>query len=311
MRVVLAGSPDVAVVTLNALVAMDHPDIDIVGIITQPARAVGRKKVLTPTPLAEAADAHGLPCETPDDAAGLVEALRSFDADLAVAVAYGRLIGADARSVPRQGWWNVHYSLLPAYRGATPVQHALLAGDRRTGVTIFQIDEGLDTGPILASREHPIEPFLHAGELLSELAGVGAALLVETLAQAAEGSLTATAQRGVPSLAPKLGREAGRLDFGEPVSQIFRRWQAVTPEPGAFTTISGKDASLAIRRARPAPDVVDLTPGSVQARAGRVLIGCGRGALEVSDVQPSGKKPMSAADWLRGAGLDVVCGGQY
>lgn len=308
MRVVLAGSPDVAVVTLNALMAMDHPEIDIVGVISQPARPVGRKKVLTPTPLAQAAEVHGLPCATPDDAVGLVEALQRFDSDLAVAVAYGRLIGAKARSIPRQGWWNVHYSLLPQYRGATPVQHALLAGDRRTGVTIFQIDEGLDTGPILARQEHAIEPFLHSGQLLSQLAEVGAELLVETLTQAAEGSLRASAQDGDASAAPKLARDAGRLNFTEPVSQVFRRWQAVTPEPGAFTTIHGKDTQLAILRARPAPEVVELGPGEVRAVDGRVLIGCARGALEVTDVQPSGKKPMSAADWLRGAGPDVICG---
>ena len=309
MRVVVAGSPDVAVVTLDALMTMNHPEIDIVGVISQPARPVGRKRVLTPTPLAEAAEVHGLPCATPYDAAGLVEALQEFHPDLAVAVAYGRLIGADARAIPRLGWWNVHYSLLPHYRGATPVQHALLAGDRRTGVTIFQIDEGLDTGPILATREHPIEPFLHSGQLLSQLAEVGAGLLAETLVQAAEGSLSQAPQDGQPSMAPKLSRDAGRLDFTEPVSQVFRRWQAVTPEPGAFTTIHGKDSQLAILRARPAPEVVELGPGEVRAVDGRVLIGCARGALEVTDVQPAGKKPMSAADWLRGAGPDVICGG--
>ncbi len=309
MRVVVAGSPDVAVVTLDALTRLNHPDIDIVGVISQPARPVGRKRVLTPTPLAQAAEGYGLPCATPDDAAGLVGALHQFEPDLAVAVAYGRLIGSDARAIPRLGWWNVHYSLLPHYRGATPVQHSLLAGDRRTGVTIFQIDEGLDTGPILARKEHAIEPFLHSGQLLSQLAEVGAGLLAETLVQAAEGSLSKAPQNGQPSMAPKLGRDAGRLDFTEPVSQVFRRWQAVTPEPGAFTTIQGKDSQLAILRARPAPEVVELGQGEVRAVHGRVLIGCARGALEVTDVQPAGKKPMSAADWLRGAGPDVICGG--
>jgi len=309
MRVVVAGSPDVAVVTLDALIAMENPAVDIVGVISQPARPVGRKKVLTPTPLSQAAEAHNLPCATPADAAGLVDALRQFDPDLAVAVAYGRLIGAEARSLPTQGWWNVHYSLLPKYRGATPVQHALLAGDKRTGVTIFQIDEGLDTGPILARKEHAIEPFLHAGELLSQLAEVGAGLLVQTISEAALGPVPTTAQEGEPSAAPKLGRDVGRLDFTEPVSQVFRRWQAVTPEPGAFTTIQGKNTVLGVLRARPAPDVVDLEPGEVRGIAGRVLIGCGRGALEVTDVRPAGKKQMSAADWLRGAGPDVICGG--
>lgn len=308
MRVVVAGSPDVAVVTLNALLAMEHPAIEIVGVISQPPRPVGRKKVLTPTPLARAAEKNGLPCATPEDAAGLVDALTQFDPDLAVAVAYGRLIGAEARSIPRLGWWNVHYSLLPKYRGATPVQHALLAGDRTTGVTIFQIDEGLDTGPVLSSQEHSIEPFLHAGELLDQLAEVGAGLLVETLSGAKDGTLRPAPQQGEPSAAPKLGRDAGLLDFSEPVNQVFRRWQAVTPEPGAFTRIQSKDTALAILRARPAPDVVDLGPGEVRDVAGRVLIGCGRGALEVTDVQPAGKTPMSAADWLRGAGPDVICG---
>lgn len=307
MRVVVAGSPDVAVTTLEALLA--SPDeIDVVGVITQPPRPVGRKKVLTETPLARAAAAHGLHCVTPQDASELESALRLFDADVAVAVAYGRLIGEQARSIPRLGWWNVHYSLLPKYRGATPVQHALLHGDRRTGVTIFQIDEGLDTGPILATAEYAIEPFVHAGELLAQLARVGAELLRETLVGARNNSLSVSPQEGEPSFAPKLDREDGRLDFTQPVHAVFRRWQAVTPEPGAFTAIRPKDTVLAIIRARPAPDVVDLSPGEVRAVSGRVLIGCGRGALEVTEVQPSGKKPMTAADWLRGAGADVICG---
>lgn len=308
MRVVLAGSPEVAVTTLDALLAARRPEFEVVGVISQPARPVGRKKIITPTPLAQAAEGHGLPCLTPDDPRGLVDALQQLQPDLAVAVAYGRMIGEEARAVPRHGWWNVHFSLLPAHRGATPVQHALLAGDRRTGVTIFQIDEGLDTGDIVAQASHQIEPFVTAGELLSELAEIGGGLLVDTLVAEASGSLERRVQDGEASLAPKLPRKAGRLDFSDPVNQVFRRWQAVTPEPGAHTTVRGKDGALAILRARPAPDVVDLEPGQVVLRESRVLIGCARGALDVTEVQPAGKKPMSAADWLRGAGSDVVCG---
>lgn len=305
---VLAGSPEVAVTTLEALLSSKRPEFDVVGVITQPPRPVGRKKIITPTPLAEAATRHGLPCYTPADANGLVEALHELHPDLAVAVAYGRMIGEEARAVPGHGWWNVHFSLLPAHRGATPVQHALLAGDRRTGVTIFQIDHGLDTGDIVALAPHPIEPFVTAGELLAELAVHGGSLLVDTLVAEATGVLERRAQEGEPSLAPKLSRADGRLDFSGPVSTVFRRWQAVTPEPGAHTTLRGKDGVLAILRARPAPDVVDLDPGQVALQQARVLIGCGRGALEVTDVQPAGKTAMSAADWLRGAGPDVVCG---
>ena len=305
MRVVFAGSPPVARTVLEALV---KAGVNIVGVITQPDRPVGRKQIVTPTAVSQVAGEMGLPTETPANADALVDSLNRLQPDLVIAVAYGRLLTRAHLNIPPLGWWNLHFSLLPAWRGATPVQHALLAGDKTTGVTVFHIDEGLDTGPVLNQRAVPIEPFVDAGALLNQLAELGAAVLVETLGALQDGTLTPTPQQGTPSHAPKLTREDGRLDFGQPAAEVFRRWQAVTPEPGAFTSLVGREGGLRVLHARPSPDVVDLAPGEVAQRGGRVFVGCGRGALELLRVQPAGKRDMPAMDWWRGAGEGAHCG---
>lgn len=305
MRVVFAGSPDVARIALDALIEADIP---LVGVISQPDRPVGRKKTITPTPVSIRARDAALDLFRPVTQAELVDAVTTLQPDLVIVVAYGRLIGAEALEIPLHGWWNLHFSLLPSYRGATPVQHALLAGDRTTGVSVFQIDTGLDTGDVLGQRPVAIEPFVTAGELLETLAHEGASLLVELFHALEQGQLEARAQHGEVSLAPKLPADAGRLDFHQSVADVFRRWQAVTPEPGAYTTLRDREGRLVIRHARPAPDVVDLSVGQLELRGSKVFVGCGRGALELIRVHPSGKKEMSAADWARGLGHAVHCG---
>lgn len=305
MRVVFAGSPKVARGVAQALV---DNGVECVGVISQPDRPVGRKKTITPTPVSQWATEHGLPLARPTTAMELTEALQDFAPDLVVTVAYGRMISQEQLDIPPHGWWNVHFSLLPAYRGATPVQHALLAGERTTGVTVFRIDEGLDTGPIIAQEEYAIDPFVSAGELLMALGDLGSRLVVRAVGDLATNDVDYVAQTGTPSYAPKLAREAGNLDWAVPVAEVFRRWQAVTPEPGAYTTLSGTSTTLRILQARPAPDVFGLEPGEVSFQAKRVLVGCSRGALELQIVQPSGKKAMPAADWWRGVTPPVRCG---
>lgn len=305
MRIVFAGSPDVAAQVMGDL--LDR-GVALSGVISQPDRPVGRKKTITPTPVSELATQHGLELHRPASSEELSQAMSALRPDLVIAVAYGRILRREHLDVPTHGWWNLHFSLLPAYRGATPVQHALLAGDRTTGVSVFRIDEGLDTGEILGQRRHDIEPFCTAGELLTQLGTVGSELLVELLHHQASGDLHSSVQVGEASHAPKLDREAGRLNFHLPVAEVFRRWQAVTPEPGAFSAIQRRDGTLGIVHARPSPDVTDLSPGEVGQKDGRVFIGCSRGALEVITVHPAGKRPMSALDWWRGAGQGVHCG---
>ena len=305
MRVVFAGSPDVAAQVMAHLL---NSGVTLSAVISQPDRPVGRKKVVTATPVSQLAEQRGIELYRPEDGKQLTETLRQLRPDLVVAVAYGRILRSEHLEIPAHGWWNLHFSLLPAYRGATPVQHALLAGERTTGVTVFRIDHGLDTGDILGQRQHGIEPFSTAGDLLHQLGTLGAQLLVELLALQAKGALQSRSQEGEPSFAPKLDRDAGRLDFHRPVAEVFRRWQAVTPEPGAFTPLRDRSGGLGIVTARPSPDVVDLEPGVVNQRNDRVFVGCERGALELITVHPGGKRPMPAMDWWRGAGQGAHCG---
>lgn len=308
MRVVFAGSPDVARTVLEACVGSGMP---IVGVISQPDRPVGRKKVVTPTPVSAYATANGMALECPESSEELAAAIERLQPDLVIAVAYGRLITSDVLALPTHGWWNLHFSLLPAYRGATPVQHALLQGEVTTGVSVFQIDEGLDTGRILAQEAVIIRPLITAGELVVELAGIGAPLLIRTFHDFLAGHVEGTPQSGGVSLAPKLPRDAGLLDCSLPVAEVFRRFQATTPEPGAYLMLGEGahqvGARLGVRDARPLPEV-RCEPGVVDRIDDRVVVGCHDGALELREVQPAGKKAMTGEDWWRGVGRPVHCG---
>ncbi|MDR9433994.1 methionyl-tRNA formyltransferase [Pontimonas sp.] len=304
MRVVFAGSPEVA---RRVLDVVRQSGVSIVGVISQPDRPVGRKKTLTATPVSRFATDQQLPLWRPENAGELVDALRNLRPDLVIAVAYGRLITAEALAVPPHGWWNLHFSLLPAHRGATPVQHALLAGDDTTGVSVFQIDEGLDTGPLLGQRSHPVTPGITAGELLGELAEVGATLLVETVDALVHGTLSPRDQVGEATLAPKLPRDAGRLDCAQPADQVFRRYQATTPEPGAYVFLTDTQSRLGISKARLVGSH-QATPGVIERIEDTIVMGCGGGGLELLTVHPAGKNVMPATDWWRGVGRPVRCG---
>jgi methionyl-tRNA formyltransferase len=299
MRLVFAGTPAVAVPTLHVLAATH----DIVGVITRPDAPLGRKRVLTPSPVAAAAEALGLPiirtARLDEEATARITAL---DADLGVIVAYGGIVRDPLLSTPRHGWINLHFSLLPAWRGAAPVQRALIAGDAELGVSVFQLVPALDAGDVFAMRTVDVPEAATADVALSILAEAGAGVTAEVVAGIADGTATAAVQKGEVTLAPKLVFEDGALEWTQPVASVFARYRGVTPEPGAHTTIDG--ARLKILAAAPAPDAPSLAPGQITGTRTAVLIGCGDGALEVTRVQPAGKGAMNAADWWRGLRAD-------
>jgi methionyl-tRNA formyltransferase len=299
MRLVFAGTPAVAVPTLHALAARH----DIAAVITRPDAPLGRKRVLTPSPVAAAAEALGLPilktARLDEEATARVTAL---DADLGVIVAYGGIVREPLLSAPRHGWINLHFSLLPAWRGAAPVQRALIAGDAELGVSVFQLVPVLDAGDVFAMQPVEIPSDATADTALALLAEAGADATDDVVSGIADGTATATAQQGTVTLAPKLTFEDGALDWTRPVVTVFARYRGVTPEPGAHTSIDG--TRLKILAAAPSADAPALAPGEVTGTRTAVLIGCGDGALEVTRVQPAGKGPMNAADWWRGLRTD-------
>jgi methionyl-tRNA formyltransferase len=302
MRLIFAGTPEAAVPSLDALAASDH---DVVRVVTRPPAPLGRKRVLTPSPVEARATALGLPVLRASrlGAAETAE-LTDLGADLAVIVAYGGLVREPLLTAPRLGWINLHFSLLPRWRGAAPVQRALIAGDTTTGVDVFRLEAGLDTGPVLASEPVDIGALETAGHLLDRLAGIGARVLAGAVDRLADGSAVAVPQEGEPTLAPKLELADGRLDWTEPADRVFARIRGCTPEPGAWTTIG--DRRLKVLEAAPARETPRLDPGVVAAAGRQVLLGCGEGALELLRVQPEGRGAMPADAWLRGAGAGAV-----
>lgn len=302
LRIVFAGSPAVAVPSLEALLASDH---DVVGVVTREDSPLGRKRIITPTPVATAAEQAGVPvvkANRLDDA--VTESIAALEPDLGVVVAYGGLVREPLLGTPRLGWINLHFSLLPKWRGAAPVQHAVIAGDAVTGAAVFQLVPELDAGDVYGTVERRIGAHETAGRVLDDLAVSGAALLARVVDDLAAGTAVATPQVGEPSFAPKLTLDDARLDWGQPAAAIHNRVRGVTPEPGAFTMIDG--ARFKIHAAAIAHDAAPLPPGQVRLVSGRVIVGTATQPLELIEVQPAGKRPMPAADWWRGLGVDRV-----
>lgn len=311
MRVLFAGTPAVAVPSLDCLAGglrasgeeggdTGSTGLELVGVLTRPDAPIGRRRVLTPSPVAVRAAELGLPIiKASRITADVTSQLAALAPDVAAIVAYGGLVPPAALGVPRRGWVNLHFSLLPAWRGAAPVQHSLIHGDDVVGASTFRLEEGLDTGPVYGTLAVTPRPDVTAGELLAELAESGAGLLKRTLEGIADGSLAPRPQEGEPTYAPKLSLDDGRLDWSQPARALERRARGVTPEPGAWTVLDGERIKLEPPRLR--PDVEGLAPG-VLAWDGKVLlVGTATHALELARVQPAGKKMMAAADWARGA----------
>lgn len=295
MRLVFAGTPSAAVPTLRRLAAVH----DIAAVVTRPDAPLGRKRVLTPSPVAQAASDLGIPvikaARLDDEATAQILAL---EPDLGVIVAYGGLVREPLLSGPREGWINLHFSLLPHWRGAAPVQRALIAGDTELGASVFQLVAELDAGDVFDSRPVPVPETATADVALEILAVDGAALTADVVAAIADGSATPSPQQGEPTFAPKLSLLDGVLDWSQPVHAVFARFRGVTPEPGAHTTIEGQ--RLKILEAAPAREEEPLDPGVIVATKTTVLIGTGSAPLAVTRVQPAGKAAMNATDWWRG-----------
>lgn len=297
MRLVFAGTPAPAVPSLRRLAASPH---DIAAVITRQDAPLGRKRVLTPSPVASAADELGLPVIRADRLdAEVTERIAALEPDLGVIVAYGGLVREPLLSAPRHGWINLHFSLLPRWRGAAPVQHALIAGDARTGASVFQLVPELDAGDVFGEISLDIPAAATAGELLDMLARDGADLLADVVDAIGDGSAVARPQAGEPSYASKLGDADGRIRWDEPAPSVLGRIRGVTPEPGAHTTIDGARFKVLAVAAAP-DDAPALAPGVLALHGKRVIAGTGTDAIVLETVQPAGKGEMRAADWWRG-----------
>ncbi len=304
-RIVFMGSPDFALPSLRALASHYH----VVGVVTQPDRTSGRGRELKPPPVKRLAQELGIPLIQPEKLRQpeAMQQLREWNPDLIVVAAFGQILRPEVLQLPRFGCLNVHASLLPRWRGAAPIQAAILAGDEETGVTIMKMDEGLDTGPILTQRALRIQPDETAGSLFQTLSTLGADLLLETLPRYLAGKLTPAPQpaEGV-TYAPMLKKQDGLLDFTSDVNELERKVRAFNPWPGAFMDFNGM--ILKVHRAHTLPLPLGEGQGVRDVSAGQRLIvqnqpavGARGGVLVLDEVQPPGKKPMSGKSFLAGA----------
>ncbi|TFD62881.1 methionyl-tRNA formyltransferase [Cryobacterium suzukii] len=302
MKLVFAGTPEVALPSLTALASSGH---EIVSVITRADAPLGRKRILTPSPVAQAAAQLGYPVlKTNRLAAEATETIRARQPDLGVIVAYGGIVREPLLSVPRLGWINLHFSLLPRWRGASPVQRAVIAGDERTGAAVFQLVPELDAGAVFASFSQPLGAHSTSGMLLEDLSHSGADLLLRVVSELAAGTAVAVAQTGAVTLAPKLVRDDARIDFSRPATSVYSHIRGVTPEPGAFTTVNG--AVLKLLEVAPSVGQPNLPAGSIVQREKIVLVGTTSEPLVLLRVQPAGKTAMTANDWWRGVAAESV-----
>jgi methionyl-tRNA formyltransferase len=305
MRLVFAGTPAPAVPSLDALIASPH---EVVAVVTRPDARAGRGRGTVQSPVRQRAEELGIEVLTPERPRDhdFLDRLRELAPDACPVVAYGALIPQAALDIPRHGWVNLHFSLLPAWRGAAPVQHAVMAGDEVTGASTFLIEAGLDTGPVFGLMTERIRPRDTAGDLLGRLADGGAGLLVATMDGIADGSLSPVPQatEGV-SLAPKLDVRDAQVRWDRPAVAVDRQVRGCTPAPGAWTVFRGE-------RVKVLPVLPDegyagppLAPGALAAGKREVHVGTASGPVRLSDVGPHGKKQMTAADWARGVRIEA------
>jgi methionyl-tRNA formyltransferase len=300
VRIVFFGTPEFAVPSLRAL---EGEGFDVAAVVTQPDRPQGRtRSEALPPPVKTAALEYGIPVlqpETPNDPAFLDE-LRQFRVNLGVVVAYGHLLKPELLAIPTHGMVNVHASLLPKFRGAAPITHAILAGVAETGVSIMQMDAGLDTGPVLMRVPTPVAPDETGGELTARLAELGALALVEALTLIASGTARPEPQdHGAATYAPKITREFAHIDWTRPPDWTARFVRALDPKPGAWTMLDGREVKLF------GPQPADAgqsgaQPGEILATDPAFIVASGSGALQFLDVQPAGRTRMAASAWIRG-----------
>lgn len=321
MKILFAGTPAIAAKTLVSLLTDPRfSQFEVVGVLTREDAPIGRKRIMTASPVAQVASEHGIPVLKANRIDSATElAISQIGADFAVVIAFGVLLKASTLNLMPLGWFNLHFSLLPHLRGAAPVQRALINGDKETGVTLFQLDEGMDTGPIAGSVPAEIQPGETAGELLDRLRNLGDSLLAECLPQIANEQITLTPQPSTgATLAPKLARTETEINWAKSAFELANLIAGANPEPMAHTQFSG--SSFRILRARAITNSM-LQDGEFSSRLSelardgeatqisrRVFVKCGSGYLELIEVQPSGKTPMSALDWSRGVKLPTKLG---
>lgn len=301
LRVLFLGTPEFAVPTLEALLASDH---EVVGVVTQLDRPKGRGQRLQPPPVRLVAQRAGVPCWQPErlKQPGFFEDMRALAPDLGVVAAYGKILPAAFLAIPRLGVINVHASLLPRWRGASPIQHAVMAGDERTGVTIMRVVEALDAGAMLAAVERAIGAEETAAEVERGLAVLGATLLVDVVGQIARGEAVEVPQdERLVTYAPRLSKESGLVDWSRPAAELANFVRGLHPWPLARTTLAGHTITL-LRATTDAGSATTEAPGTVvEAHRDRFVVACGRGTrLRIIELQPEGKRAMAARDFLAG-----------
>lgn len=311
MKLVFAGTPEVAVPALDALIASERHEV--AAVVTRPDAPAGRGRKLVASPVAERAAEAGIEVLKPvhPREESFQARLAQIGPDCCPVVAYGALLPRAVLDIPRHGWVNLHFSLLPAWRGAAPVQHAVLAGDEMTGAATFQIEEALDSGPVYGVVTEEIRHTDTSGDLLTRLAFAGAGLLAATMDGIEDGSLHAVPQdeTGV-SFAPKLSVEDALVDWTAPALRVDRVVRGCSPAPGAWTHFHGE--RLKLIQVTPTPEISTLSPAELRVDKHSVHVGTGSHAVELKWVQPQGKRPMKAADWARGVRLasGAVLGGE-
>lgn len=298
MKILFASSAGVGSVVFKGVIDLLPAQHQIVGLITSPDKAAGRGRELRPNPFLQAIGPTQLPIFKPGSHMELNQCLKEISPDLVVTVAYGRLIKSTELTLPRSGWLNLHFSLLPHWRGAAPVQYAIWNGDEITGVTVFKLDEGLDTGPIYTQKPLKIEDTDTTADLLEKLAQLGVAAVIEAISMVDE-NVTPLPQAPEPTtLAPKIDKKSGEIDWNSPAEELLRKIRAFTPWPGTWSYF--RDTKLAIMSAKKSSvEIESLRPGQIIVGE-NVFVGTGQGALELIKVKAEGKKEMSAIEWARG-----------
>lgn len=294
MRVVVAATAEVAIPTLEWLKESEH---DLIRVVTTPDSRVGRGKILAQSPIAQWADKNHIPVEKPITSAEIATAFEN--ADVVIAIAYGKILSAEVLSIPTYGCLNLHFSLLPAYRGAAPVQRALLNGESVTGISIFRIDENLDTGPIYIRKKYEINANANSAEVLRDLSYVGAESFFQVLNDIENGFQPKMQETTGISLAPKISKEEARISWGESSVSLSNLVRAFTPNPGAWTTHKG--SVIKIVEIGSGSIQEKLAPGFIHVIDKKIFVGTADEPVEIFKLVPAGKKEMLSADWLNGA----------
>lgn len=296
MRIGVAATPEVAIPTLNWLLKSNH---ELALVITQPDRPAGRGQILKQSVVGDWAESNHIKLVKPENSRQLVGVIE--DLDVVLTIGYGVLLPQNILNLPNHGFLNLHFSLLPAYRGAAPVQRALENGENTSGVTVFQLDKGMDTGPVYTQISVEIDPTWRSLEMLKHLSEVGVKAIDDAL-KMIENCQSPSVQSGDSSIAPKISKEQARIDFEEPASTVINKVRAFMPEPGAWTM--WKEQPFKISRALKGVQL-DVRPGEIVQHEKSVYVGCANGeSIELLDVIPAGKKEMKATDWARGAHLN-------